>query len=157
MALLTSRPMTTRRAVLALAVTVAASTAGCLSRLSERGSSDGPSDAVEIPRIVVHNIDDVAHDVSVEIEDGDGAMAFQDRFELEPGTVEAATEPVSGAAEYSIRATTGTTVTERLADYADEDDHCVMPTIWVRNADELFIRPRRYHRCSLSDSKSGSR
>lgn len=139
--------MTTRRSILALVSTVAASTAGCLSRLRDRAARDEPTKSVEIAGVTLHNLADEPRSIALRIDDGDATVAFRERFALDPDSVKRIDAPVSGDGEYAIRAELGTTtVRERMADYAGPDEDCVLPSIWVRG-DELFVRTRAYDGC----------
>lgn len=142
----------TKRTLLTLAGTAMGSTAGCLSRIPGMTDSENGSNTVEIYQIAVQNRDGEHHEITVVIEDGGGTVLFREKLALESGAADGFMWPVDGAADYTLRATAGSMqASKRLANFTDDDEHCVAPVVRVRHPDRLSIRPHAYNECTMAE------
>lgn len=141
--------MPTRRALLTLAGTALGSTAGCLSNIPSVTDSESNGDSFGIDFLAVKNDDDVQHEVTVVIDDGEGTEVFRDVFSIDPRSGDGLDNPVDGKDEYSIRATAGTsTARQQIATYIDDDVQCIGAIVRIRTDGEVVFRKRTYDRCA---------
>jgi hypothetical protein len=141
--------MPTRRALLTLAGTAIGSTAGCLSHIPGVTDSESNDHSFGIDFLAVKNLDDVQHQVTVVIDDGDGTEVFREKYALDPETADGLDTPVDGKDDYTIRATAGTsTVRELSAIHIGQDVRCIGAIVRIRTDGEMVIRSRTYDRCA---------
>lgn len=131
--------MVSRRQVLIATSLGVLSASGCSSLRSESG--------VAIDSVSIHNEDDEAHELTVEITSDADDVTFRETLTVEPGAGESIANPVSGKSDFVIEATVGgKTVRERATDYVSDGEECAIPAIRIAD-EQVFLEIRTFDQC----------